>query len=69
MKLVLLSKAVSKGHTLEANHCPNIFQQLPNGIGGKLMELHVKLQQYICENYVWRHPQDPVLEGDMSQPS
>jgi hypothetical protein len=50
MKLILLSKAVSKGHTLEANHCPNIFQQLPNGIGGKLMELHVKLEQYICEN-------------------
>jgi hypothetical protein len=42
-KFIPLGEAISRGDTPEAKHCPNIFQQLPNDVRGKLMELHLNL--------------------------
>jgi hypothetical protein len=50
MKLMPLDEAIGRGDTPEANHRPNIFHYLHNRVGDKLMELNLKLQQYIRKN-------------------
>jgi hypothetical protein len=57
MQFISLREAIARGDTPEANHRPNILRELPNGIGGKLMELHLQFQQYIREDWVQGHPQ------------